>query len=87
MQAAFQKYVDNSVSKTVNLPEKATLDDVKRIYMMAYKLKCKGITIYRYGSKKNQVLELGGLKKEKGEGVIADSEFSGDYITGCSICN
>ncbi|ADI73672.1 ribonucleoside-diphosphate reductase, adenosylcobalamin-dependent [Methanohalobium evestigatum Z-7303] len=87
MQAAFQKYVDNSVSKTVNLPEKATLDDVKRIYMMAYKLNCKGITIYRYGSKENQVLELGGLKKEKGEGIIADSEFSGDYLTGCSICN
>ncbi|MFP4654991.1 MAG: adenosylcobalamin-dependent ribonucleoside-diphosphate reductase [Methanohalobium sp.] len=87
MQAAFQKYVDNSVSKTVNLPEKATLEDVKRIYMMAYRLNCKGITIYRYGSKKNQVMELGGLKKEKREGVIVESEFSGDYITGCSVCN
>ena len=41
-----QKYVDNAVSKTVNLPPDATVEDVRKIYRLAYKLKCKGITIY-----------------------------------------
>lgn len=81
MQAAFQKYVDNAVAKTVNLPANATLEDVRKIYMMAYKLKCKGITVYRYGSKSKQVLVIGGLRKDKEEGIVADSEFSGDCIT------
>ncbi len=82
MQAAFQKYVDNAVAKTVNLPANATLEDVRKIYMMAYQLKCKGITVYRYGSKTKQVLVIGGLRKDKEEGIVADSEFSGDCITG-----
>lgn len=58
IQAAFQKYTDNSVSKTVNLPENSTFEDIKNIYLKAFKLKCKGITIYRYGSKDNQVLSF-----------------------------
>jgi len=62
IQAAFQKYTDNSVSKTINLPSGASLDDVRNIYMMAYKLRCKGITIYRYGSKEEQVLSFGGTQ-------------------------
>ncbi|MCM1986279.1 adenosylcobalamin-dependent ribonucleoside-diphosphate reductase [Methanococcoides seepicolus] len=81
MQAAFQKYVDNAVAKTVNLPANATLEDVRKIYVMAYKLKCKGITVYRYGSKTKQVLVIAGLRKDKEEGIVADSEFSGDCIT------
>ncbi len=59
VQAAFQRHVDNSVSKTVNLPHDATPDDIRRIYMRAWELGLKGITIFRYGSKSAQVLELG----------------------------
>ena len=56
IQAVFQKHVDNAVSKTINLPEKSSPDDVKSIYLEAFRLGCKGITIYREGSKTGQVL-------------------------------
>jgi ribonucleoside-diphosphate reductase alpha chain len=82
MQAAFQKYTDNATSKTVNLPSDAAWGDVKRVFLLAYNLKCKGITVYRTGSKE-QVLSLDIPKLMLEEYVCADSEYTGE----CRICS
>jgi len=81
MQAAFQKFTDNAVSKTVNLPNTAKVKDVRKIYDSAWRLKCKGVTVFRYGSKPEQVLYIGEVKGKEGKFVSAQSEYAGGCPT------
>lgn len=68
MQSAFQKYTDNAVSKTVNFRNDATRKDVRAVFELAYKMECKGVTIYRDGSRDSQVLNIGNVNKKEEAG-------------------
>ncbi|MDD5527315.1 MAG: vitamin B12-dependent ribonucleotide reductase [Candidatus Omnitrophica bacterium] len=81
MQAAFQKFVHNATSKTINFPHEAEVESVRKAYLLAFELGCKGITIYRDGSREEQVLNVGGRDGGKaGRDITADQSCEAEGI-------
>jgi ribonucleoside-diphosphate reductase alpha chain len=83
VQASFQKHTDNSVSKTINLPSDATVEDVRRIFITAHEVRCKGITVYRYGTKRGQVLSFDSRTEREREEELSFIMASAEYSGGC----
>ena len=91
IQGAFQKFTDNAVSKTINFPSAASKNDIKKAYIYAFEKKCKGITVYRYGSREKQVLEINKtavynnkIKNRPGEKI--SHTLTEQIKTGSAIC-
>lgn len=87
MQATFQKHVDNAVSKTVNCPNSTTIEQIEEIFKLAFKLKCKGITVYRDGSRDNQIYDLAKSKKMPSLSELCpECKSKLKFSEGCSTC-
>jgi ribonucleoside-diphosphate reductase alpha chain len=88
MQAAFQRHVENAVSKTVNLPQTATRDEIAATFLLAHELGCKGVTVFRDGCKQEQILRPGEVERKRPFGVQPCPECGDTMMeaSGCISC-